>query len=180
MATNDVLIETGTPQVWADTTDYSAVTSGYARTVQLDLTGVATGKAQQGVKANMGAKRAKTWACLVGLEFATAPAAGTACHVYWSTSFSAAAGTGNDGGASGADDAYQDSSEAEWVKQLTKIGSIILTNDATPAIQRAFVGYLEYIPQYGMPILLNSSGVTLMTDAVEMYIALVPLNDEVA
>lgn len=177
---NEVLVKNGTPIAWADTTDYSATGSGYTRTAQLDLTSIANGAARQGDKADLGATRAARFAVHVGFELDVAPTAGNEIHVYWSSSASGTAGTGNSGGAGGSDAAYKAGEEAEWVKQLTYIGSLVCTADAATTVQRQCVNPAFVPPQrYGMPVVLNSSGQALEGDAVEMYVALVPLIDEI-
>lgn len=176
---NEVLVKNGTPVVWADTTDYSATASGYTRTHQLDLTSISSTAARQGDKADLGATRAARYAVFVGMEIDVAPTAGTVIEVYWSASASGTAGTGNDGGASGADAAYKAGEESEWKAQLTHIGSLVLTNDAATTVQRGFLGYFTPPQRYGMPVVVNLSGQALEGDAVEMYVALVPVVDEV-
>lgn len=178
MAT-EVKVKNGTPIVWADTTDYSSATSGYSRTHQIDLTSLASASARQGDKADLGATRARCYAVYVGGEFDTAPTAGATVEVWWSESASATAGVGNSGGASGADGAYHAGEETEWKKQLTRIGSLVCTADAEPTVQRQFVGFLWPKKRYGMPVIVNGSGTDFDTDAVEAYVALVPVVDEV-
>jgi len=46
---NQIPVLSGTPVVWADTTDYAG--DGGARTHQIDLTSLADGAARQGAKA---------------------------------------------------------------------------------------------------------------------------------
>ena len=50
---NEVLLKSGTPKAWADTTDYAG--DGGTRTHQIDLTSLADGAARQGAKADLGA-----------------------------------------------------------------------------------------------------------------------------
>jgi hypothetical protein len=176
---NEVLQKLGTPIVWADTTDYSSTGSGFTRTHQLDLTGIANGAARQGDKADLGATRAAQYAVVCGFEIDVAPTAGTLVEVYWSSSFSGTAGTGNDGGASGADAAWKAGEEDEWKKQLIHLGSMQLTADASTVVQRAVIGFFTPPNRYGMPIVLNKAGQALEPDAVEMYVALVPIIDEI-
>lgn len=172
---NLVHVNEGTPIVWADAADYSATGSGFTRTHQIDLTSLANGAARQGDKADLSDPRAEAYAVFVGFEFAVAPTAGTEVPVYWSESFSATAGTGNSGGASGADGAYKAAEEDEWVKQLTYIGSLVCTADATTVVQRQCINP-RFVPpsRYGMPVVHNKSGQAKVADAVEMYVALVP------
>ena len=176
----EVLVKSGTPVVWADETDYNAAVSGYTRTHQIDLTALAaTTKARQGAKADLGEKRAKVFMVRAGIEFAVAPVARTAVHVFWSSSHSATAATGNDGGASGADEAYKDGEEAEWVEQLTYMGLICATADNAPVVQIQTLGLFVPPTRYGMPVVRNTTGQALSADAIEMFIALIPLIDEV-
>jgi hypothetical protein len=182
MAT-EVKVKTGTPVVWADTTDFSASDSGYTRTHQLDLTSIANNAARQGDKGDLGATRARRYVVRAGIEFGSAPAAGLSVEVYWSSSFSSTAGTGNDGGASGADGAYKAGEEDEWKKQLTLIGFLVVTNDGAGTVQRQTVSdkfsHFEPPTRYGMPIVVNKSGQTLDSDAINMFVALEPILDEI-
>jgi len=177
MAT-EILVKSGTPVVWADTTDYSDTNSGFTRTHQLDLTSLADTKAREGAKADLGATRAARYAVRVGIEFDSAPTAGEAVYFYWSASHSGTAGTGNDGGCTGADVAYKDGEESEWVKQLQLIGVLTVTNDAATTVQYATVG--EFCPpeRYGQVVVWNEAGQALEGDAVEQFVALIPIVDE--
>jgi len=178
----EILVKTGTPVCWADTTDYSSTGSGITRTHQIDLTSIADTKARQGAKADLEASgpRAARYAVVVGIEMDVSPTAGEVVEFYWSSSYSTTAGTGNDGGASGADAAYKDGEEAEWVKQLTFLGALVLTNDAATTVQRACIGTFCPPDRYGMPVVKNEGGQAFEGDAVEAYIALIPIVDEMA
>lgn len=176
---NEVLVKNGTPVVFADVTDYSSSGSGYTRTAQLDLTSIANNAARQSDKVDLGATRAARYAVFVGIEENVAPAAGAVIEFFWSASFSNTAGTGNDGGASGADGAYKAGEEDEWKRQLTMIGQLIMTADATTVVQRGFIGFFYPPNRYGQVIVVNKSGQAFFSDAVEMYVALVPQVDEV-
>lgn len=177
---NEVLRKSGTPVVWADATDYDSAGSGFTRTAQLDLTSISNGAARQGDKVDLGATRPASYSVMVGAEIDVAPTAGNRIDYYWSASFSGTAGTGNEGGASGTDGAYKAGEEAEWVKQLTFMGSLVLTNDAAPVVQRRCINPCFVPPtRYGSVIPYNVSGQALEGDAVEMYVALVPNIDEI-
>jgi hypothetical protein len=181
MAANDILVENGTAIVWADTTDYSSTVSGLTRTHQIDLTSVGAGAARQGAKADLGAKRAAHMAVLVAVEMATSATKGEVVDYYWSTSPSATAGNANAGEASGADAAYTITDSPE--RGLIYLGSLYLTTSATTTVLYGCVGVLDTrtCDRYGMPIVINrTAGDAFMTDAVEMYVALVPINEEVA
>jgi hypothetical protein len=178
MAT-EILVKTGTPVVFADTTDFSSTNNGFTRTHQLDLTSIANGAARQSDKADLGATRPAKYAVRVAIEMDVAPTAANEVDFYWSASHSGTAGTGNDGGASGADAAYKAGEEAEWVRQLIPMGSLVLTNDAATTVQYQTINSNFVPPQrYGSVIVYNRSGQAFEGDAVEMYVALVPITDE--
>jgi hypothetical protein len=176
---NEILQKNGTPIVFADATDFSGTNSGYTRTAQLDLTSLGSTNARQSDKVDLGATRAAQYAVRVGIEMDVAPTAGLAIEFYWSASASATAGTGNDGGCSGADGGYKSGEEDEWAKQLTLIGLLVLTADAATTVQ---VGTItrDFRPaeRYGQVVVVNKGGQALEGDAVEMFVALVPIVDE--
>lgn len=170
--------------VWADTTDYSSTVSGLARTDQIDLTSVSAAAARQGAKKDLGDTRWDKYVVSVGIEIAASAASGETIDIYWAGSPSATAGNANPGGASGSDAAYTGTagdSLADSLKQLVFIGSLITTADNTTTIQYGNVGVLDgsSIQRYGMPVVVNNSTGALMTDAVEMFIALTPISPEV-
>lgn len=178
----DTTIEMGTPICWADSTDYNSANSGITRTHQIDLTSLADNDARQGAKADLTANRAPSYAVKVCIEFDVAPTAGEPVYIYWSSSYSDTAGTGNDGGAAstGADADWDPGGAAEadrdeWSRHLTRIGVLLAAADAATAYQVAMVNSDFYPPtRYGFPIVYNKSGQALEGDAVEMYIALIP------
>lgn len=177
---NEILHKTGTPVVWSDTTDYSSTNSGLTRTHQIDLTGITNNAARQGAKADLGATRPRLYVVRAGIEFNAAPTAGNVVEIYWSSSFSSTAGTGNTGGASGSDGAYKAAEEDEWKRQLIFLGSLVATNDGNTTPQYQDVGYFTAPDRYGMPVVVNKSGQTLnSTDAIEMFVALIPITDEI-
>lgn len=177
---NEILHKTGTPIVWADTTDYSSTLSGLTRTAQILLENIANNAARQGAKVDLGATRPRSYNVRAGFEFAVAPTAGNVVEVYWSSSFSATAGTGNTGGASGTDLAYKAAEEDEWKKQLIFVGVLVATNDGNTIPQYQDIGIFTAPDRYGMPVVVNKSGQALNTvDAIEMFVALIPITDEV-
>lgn len=179
MATTEILVKDGTPIVWANTGEFVATLSGFTRTHQIDLDGLDDTKARQGAKADLTATRAGGYAVRVGIEFDVAPTAGEAVYFYWSASNSATAGTGNDGGCTGADAAYKDGDEAEWVKQLTLMGVLVVTADLATVVQYGTINTYFRPPQrYGQPVVWNEAGQAFEGDAVEMFIALIPTIDE--
>lgn len=179
MAT-EVLVKSATPVCWANAGDYSSTVSGITRTHAIDLTSLANGAARQGAKADLGATRPERYSVKVGLEIDVAPVAGVFIEYYWSSSFSTTAGTGNDGGASGTDAAYKAGEEDEWKKQLTFIGSLVCTADAAGVVQIQVINEAFRPPtRYGMPVVLNKSGQALEGDAIEAFVALLGIVDEV-
>lgn len=184
----DITLEMGTPICWADTTDYNSTNSGITRTHQLDLTSLADGAARQGAKADLGTNRAPSYAVKACIEMAAAPTARTVIEFYWSSSFSATAGTGNDGGSSvtGADAAWAPGGGAEadideFKLQLQMIGILSLSADAQPTYQVAMINP-DFAPatRYGQPIIKNDGGWAFDADAIQMYVALIPIVPDAA
>jgi len=176
---NEVLLKSGTPTVWADTTDYAG--DGGTRTHQIDLTSLADGAARQGAKADLGATRAERYAVTLCIEMAVAPVSGAAIDLYWAASLHATAATMNPGGCSGVDAAYTGTagdSMDDSLNQLIPIGSLYLTADATTLLQ-AMTFSLFPPHRYGMPVVDNNGGQAMHSDAVECFVALTPLVPEI-
>lgn len=176
---NEILVKSGTPVVWADTTDYAG--DGGTRTHQIDLTDLANGAARQGAKADLGATRAKQYSVTVCVEMAIAPTSKDAVDIYWAASPHATAGTMNPGGTAGADAAYTGTtgdSLDDSLMQLLYLGSISLTADADPVLQ---IQNFTLFPQhrYGMPVIDNNGGQAMHSDAIECFVSLTPIKPEV-
>lgn len=180
MALPDYIVtESGTPVVWANLADFGGG-HGFTRTHQIGLTSLANNAAREGAKADLGATRPGGYAVRCGIEMDVAPTAGNTIELYWSASESATAGTGNDGGAAGADQAYKAAEEDEWKKQLTLIGVLVLTADLAPIVQiQTINGFFIPPSRYGMPVVINKGGQAFEGDAVEMFVALIPAYDKV-
>lgn len=181
---NEILVKYGTPIVWSDTTDYSSTISGYTRTHQIDLTSLGAGAARQGAKADLGATRAGRYLIKLGLEMDVAATAGNLVSVYFSESISATVGTGNTAGASGADAAYAGyagGSLADSIKQLKPVGNMILEVVIATEVQMQMIGIIsgEQLERYISPIVFNESDQALEGDAVEAFLALIPMTDEI-
>ena len=176
---NEILVKSGTPKVYADTTDYAG--DGGTRTDQIDLTDLADGAARQGAKTDLGATRAKQYAVTVCVEMAIAPTSKAAVDVYWAASPHATAGSVNPGGCSGADAAYTGTagdSLDDSLAQLQYLGSISLTADAATVLQiQTFTLFPQH--RYGMPVIDNNGGQAMHSDAIECFIALTPIIPEV-
>ena len=182
---NEVLVKDGTAVCWADTTDYNpAAGVVFARTHQIDLTGVASTEAREGAKADLGATRAAGYSVHVGVEVDVVPVAGTYIEVFWAASYSGTAALGNPAGTTGSDADWAGTTHgtvAQAKRQLILIGTLVMTpDDDTDNVQRACInGYFSPPTRYGFPVVVDLAGQALFSDAVEMYIALVPVTDEV-
>lgn len=180
MAT-EILQKSGTAIVWADTTDYSSTVSGLAQTHQIDLTSLATTAARQGAKADLGATRAHAFTVFVGIEFDVAPASGETVDFYLAPSSSATAGNANPGGCTGADAAYTGTagdSMDDSIKQLDYIGSLVATADAATVVQYQKIGIIPNTMRYASIVVDNNTSQAFEGDAVEMFVALIPLPTE--
>ena len=102
MATNDVLLKTGTQISFADhATDFvggaakTSVEQAGATDVQVDLTGLVAGAGRESAKFDFGATRARNYSIMASLEFATAPVTGEVVSFYLVPSNDATAANGN-------------------------------------------------------------------------------------
>jgi len=174
---NEILVKDGTPVVFAWQAEFNGAASGYTRTHELDLGGLANGAARMSIYADLGATRAAGYAVRVGIEVDVAPVAGEVVDFYWSA---AAVGGQFDGGATGSEGLYKAGEEAEWAAQLVYLGSLVLTADAAPVVQVATIASrFEPPTRYGCVVVINKSGQALEGDAIEMFVALIPIIDEV-
>lgn len=161
--------------------DLRKTTDGTQETdVQFTFEGVTNNSYRQSTKCDLGENRAPAYKVRAALEFAATPTAGNVCRLFWAPSLSATAGTGNPGGASGADSAYTGySSNADAsAKQLDFIGNFTCTAQATATIQIAEVGVFVPSSRYGSLVVQNSSGATMHSDSVEMNIVFDPILPE--
>lgn len=187
MATNLVKATEGTAIVWANTSDYSDTVSGRARTAQLDLTSLAAGAARQGAKVDFGATRHDLYLVAIAVEFTgtSGTLSRETIDVYHASSPSGTAGNANPGGTSGADAAYTGTSGdsmADSLLQLDKhIGSLVTTTDDTTVVQYQVIGTITgaEMQRYGMPVVFNNATGALLNDAVEMYVAYIPVNPDI-
>ncbi len=176
MAT-EVLIKNGTPIVWANSGEYGD--SPYTRTHQIDLGGLANNAMRQGAKADFGATRARDWAIFLGIELDVDLSAAGAVYLYFSSSPSATAGTGNKGGASGVDEAYTDGVNSPK-ENLDPVGTLHLPATCDDDIlYSARIGIYTPVERYASPVLLNASGQAFEATADLIYIAAIPIIDEI-
>ena len=181
MAT-EILIKNGTPIVWADTSDYNPAAGViYTRTHQLDLTSLANAAARQGAKADFGAARGGAGMLRFCPELDAAPASGATIEVYLSFSSHATAGLDNPGFCTGADAAYAGTTGdgiADSVKLMVGPFLYVCTSDLAAISLPMDIGIIVPPLRYGSPVVVNSSGQAFEGDAVEMFLAWIPIVDE--
>jgi hypothetical protein len=161
------LLTPGTPLTWkASGGDYA-----------ITLTSLANAAARQGAKGDLGAYWRRRWAIHLAASCASAPTAGNQLELWWAGSPSGTAGTDNPGAATGADAAF--ATPGEYKFQLMFVGALYLSNNLGTGIQKQ---QFEFFPRfrYGMPVLVNSSGVALGGTAGDHEIRLTPVDDVAA
>lgn len=174
----------GTAIVLADTTDHSPAAANNlgTRTDQIDLTSIGAGAARQSTEFDLGANRAPLFAMMAAIEWATAPAAGETVDFYLAFSPDGTAANANPGGVSGSDSAYTgySSNLADSLKQLTLIGSMIATVQATTTVQIALIGFFSAPLRYATLVVVNNSAAdAFVADAVEMSVLVSPVEDQI-
>jgi len=159
-------------------------TIGTPTDVALTLSAVANAAARQSAKVDLGATRAAKYELLGCVDFTgETPTAGNTIDYYWAPSTHATAANGNVAGNSGVDAACPDGCTttgitiAEFVKQCTFIGQLVVTDDGT--VQCGIVGTFCPTGRYGQLIVVNSSGDAFEADDVEMHQVLNPIVDEI-
>ena len=167
MTTREVLNKEGTTKTWRGTGgDYG-----------ISLESLATTKAAQGAKGDLGPKWADVHNFEIAIETgASAPAKGESFELWWAASVDATAGLKNPGGTSGTDIAYKDGEEDEWKVQLQYIGALVVTGDSQIVQRQYFKKKIR--ARYGMPVVVNKTGQTTETDHNEHYIAVHPVVPE--
>jgi len=182
MATQELLIRTdSTVLIFADST-YSPGTNTIlgTRTDDIDVVGLTTGQAREGVKADLGVDHAEAYAVDLTCEFATDPAAGETIDLYWSRSHSSTAAVGNIGNVTGADADWAGAvgmTLAESLKAMIFIGSAILavqnTADGIPVYT---VGNFAPGPErYGVLVYHNNTSDTMHSNSVECAVRFRPI-----
>ncbi len=186
---NEILLKTGTPQIsFADHAgDFapaagSSLEQGTPTDVQLSLASVANDAARQSAQVDFGATRAGQYNVLAALELAASGlVAGNTVEFWMAWSPDATAANGNPGGVSGSDAAYAgySSNLDDSVKQLDRIGTMIVTGQATTTVQIAHVGMFIPLERYGSLVVLDRSGASLHSDDVESHVVFNPITDEI-
>ncbi len=178
--TREILIKDGTQVVWADVGgDFGD--SPVAGTLQITLVSLGSGAARQGVKADLGATRARDYDVTLRVEFDVAPTSGDEVSLWWASSVSGTAGTANPGGVSGTDAAYTGTggdSLADSILQLRLIGVLICTADAAVVVQQQTFRF-DPRARYGSIVVFNEADQAFEGDDVEMSVVFTPVVDEV-
>jgi len=180
----DVVISNGTAIILADTTDHSptsAVALTGTRTDQIDLTSLGAGAYRQSAKFDVGATRARDWIMRACIEPVSAPAATSpTVEFFLGFSDSATAGVNNPGNLSGSDAAYNGygaaaSDATESIGQLMRVGHLPFSADDDVNVGE--IGIFTPFLRYGILVVRNNLAVALESDAVEMSIHLIPIQD---
>ena len=186
MAT-EILQKTGAQQIiFADhATDFAPATKtdlevAGSLNVQLDLTSVADAAGRESAKFDFGATRAAAYSAMASFEFAATPVTGEVVELYLAPSPESVAADGNVMNIDGVDAAAPSGigTLAELVAASMFIGLFICTNDATGAVQTAYIGRFAPPERYGILIVKNESGAAFHSDAVEIHIVFSPIKDE--
>lgn len=190
MATNEVLVKTGTEIVfgavatWNPADNGTNMSSGDAITDEMGMTTIADGAAVHSIKIDLGATRAARYTVDAAFDFTgETPTAGKTVDLYWAPSPSSTQANGNVAGNSGADAAAVDGptttgiTVAEFVKQCQFIGSFPVTDDGT--VQAGHVGMFSPAHRHGQMVCFNNSGDAFEADEVEVHIVMTPIVDEI-
>lgn len=178
MATQEILQVYGQQLVFADVTDFpnsgvgppttgaNDIRIGTPTAVQIDLTGIAAAAARQSAKtatlARTGSAFPIRWTLGACMENETAPDAGGTYDFYWNGSPNSTAGTGNSGGASGADAAFTVGGE----DQLIFIGSLTVLNNVINIDTDISVIQMPYL--FGSLIVINNTSTATRSTATAM------------
>jgi hypothetical protein len=185
---NEVLLKdgsAGSADILCWMTHADLTTGDFTPTHDMSMADVSQYDAIQGVKADLGALRARQYAVMLSVTCWTTPTVGGTYDVYWSGSCSSVAGVGNDGGCTGTCISYNIGDETAHLKQLTYVGSLVLTADGSGVQQKTTTGIFSPWSRYGQPVLYNNATKATfgIADQTAMsgknYIALIPQTDEV-
>jgi len=183
---SDITLEVGTQILfnesgtYAPTVPLSDIELATPTDVAFDITGVVTTAAEQSAKADLLANRALAYSVIAAIEIQATPTTGATIDFYWAPSPITTAGTGNTGYTTGVSGAYTGTPAdlAEALAQLTFIGALVCTADI--AIQVAVINP-RFLPgeRFGNLVMVNNSGATLHTDAIESAVSFIPIIGDV-
>ncbi len=179
----NISVSNGTAIILANSGDH-APTAGLSlsgtRTDQIDLTSLAASDYRQSAKVDLGATRAREWMLRAAIEPVSAPTAGDVVEFFIGFSDSATAANNNPGNLSGSDAAWNgygaaDTDATEVVGQLVRVGQLVFGADADVHIGE--IGVFPALLRYGIVVVRNGLSVALDTDAIQMSVHLIPIQD---
>ncbi len=189
MATNDILLRVGTPQIsFGDhLTDFSGGTTknalevGTPTDVQIDCTSVANGAGRESAKFDFGATRAEQYSIMCSIEFATAPVTGEKVNLYLAPSPISTPANGNPQSIDGVDAAAPSgvTTLQELLDACQLIGTATCSADATGTVQTMFAGVFSPTERYGIFIPVNDTSDAFHSDMVETHFVFNPVITEI-
>jgi len=182
MATNQLLVVTGQQILFNNAGTYSPTALnnlelGTATDVAFNPVNAATNTGWQSAKVDLGSARAPEYAVHAAIEFATAPVTGETVDLYWAPSVLAADASGNPGFVVGGDAAYAGGVATidEGLAQLTFIGSLVCSADATTSVQVGMVAVFAPQCRYGCLVAHNNTSDAFHSDMVETAVSFTPI-----
>lgn len=167
--------------------DYGRVQNATVKTFRssggdaaITLASLASASARQSAKIDLGSTRAPIFGVKADIEIGATPTAGNTIDLYWAPSNSGTASIDNPGNVSGSDavySGYASNNIDASVRQLFFIGSFVCTSQATPVVQRAFVGMFTPPTRYGSLIVHNRSGAAIHSSDANTNIVFMPVED---
>lgn len=138
---------------------------------------LANNAARQAVKLDLGALRARLYRLVLDCELAATPTAGAEIECYGGWSNSGTAGTDNPAGLTGADAAYtgQSSNLDASVRQLSFLGSAVVSALATATVQRIEIGVIAPPARYLCLVVYNKSGVAFHSTETNQTFRMLPI-----
>lgn len=148
--------------------------------VSITLASLTSDSARQSAKLDLGTTRAPIFGVKADIEIGATPTAGNTIDLYWAPSSSGTAATDNPGNVSGSDavySGYASNNINASVRQLFFIGSFVCTSQATPIVQKAFVGMFTPPTRYGSLVVHNRSGASIHSADTNTNIIFMPVED---
>lgn len=161
--------------------DFFKIEPGTAKTIKssggdaaITCTSLASGSARESTKLDLGAIFARRWKVTFETKLNAAGTNGTEIELYTNESSSSAAGTDNNGGATGTDAAFSNSSELKH--QWAAVGSLAVSNAAGTNLQRQSFYYTP-VSRYQSMLVVNNSGVAFSGTATDTIITWTPCEE---
>lgn len=168
--------------------DYFKVTEGTAKTIKstggtaaMSFASVANGNGtttngQQSASLDFGTNWAQRWRMESNLEIAATPTAGNSVNYFGSWNTASGTGMGNTSGANAPYSGYAANLDAS-TKHLEFMGAHICSTQATPLVQKAFVGIIFPKGRHLNLVLDNRSGAALHSTETNQVITFTPLEE---